>query len=99
MLRIRETPEFATLMSCNGLSQPRCLRWHGWLPQLTPRRVDPPWAVSISDTVDACLETALGSYLVDPGSDWDPGWDRDDILDTFGQVLGQPSIWTYGSWR
>ena len=64
---------------------------------LTPRGVDSPWPVAISDSVDACLETVLGDYPVLPGEDGNPGWDPDDIADMAEDVPGQPNILTDGS--
>ena len=64
---------------------------------LSPRRVQPPWAVAEVDSVDAALETALGVYPVHPGGDWRPGWDPEDIVDLADSVPVHPNIWTDGS--
>ena len=79
-VRIREHPEFIPLMKLDRSNWPRCLAWHGWLPTLSPRRVQPPWSVAEVDSVDAALETALGAYPVHLGGVWRPGWDLEDIF-------------------
>ena len=70
---------------------------NGWLPQLSPRRVNPLWAVAVSDTVDAGLEDAPGAYPVVPGSEWDLHWDPEDIVDMTASVPDVPNILTDGS--
>ena len=89
--------EFLTLLTLDRSSWPRCLLWHGWLPALSPRRVQPPWAVAEEDCVDAAVETALGAYPVQPGDAWGPGWDPEDISDSGDSVPSYPNIWTDGS--
>ena len=49
LVRIREHPEFASLVACDRSNWPLCLSWHGWLPALMPRRAQPPWAIAIVD--------------------------------------------------
>ena len=83
MVRIREKPEFASLMACNRSSLPRCLAWHGWLPMLTARRVEPSWAVAVGDGVDASLEVASGAFPLDPGGAWNPGRNPEDVVFSF----------------
>lgn len=39
----------------------------------------------------------MGSYAVDLGRSWEPGWDLDDITDMSEGVLGHPNIHTDGS--
>ena len=97
LVRIREHPEFLPLMALDRSNWPRCLAWHGWLPSLSSRRVQPPWAVAEVDCVDAALETALGAYPTHPGEVWMPGWDPEDISDLADNVPGHPNIWTDGS--
>ena len=58
--RIREHPEFASLMKCDRSAWSRCLAWHGWLPTLSPRRVRLPWAIAVDDSVDAALGRSFG---------------------------------------
>ena len=96
-VRIRELPEFQPLMKLDRGAWPRCLAWHGWLPALSPRRVQPPWAVAEVDNVDAALETALAAYPVHPGHAWRPGWDPEDVSDLADDVPAFPNIWTDGS--
>ena len=96
-VHIRNHPEFIPVFKLNRSSWPRCLAWHGWLPALSPRRVQPPWAVAKVDCVDAALETALGAYPVHPGEAWRPGWDPEDISDLAEDVPAHPNIWTDGS--
>ena len=79
LVQIREHPEFAPLFRLNRSVWPRCLLWHGWLPSLSARRGQTPWAVAEIDNVDATLESALGAYPVVPGDTWLPGWDPADI--------------------
>ena len=97
LVRIREHPEFLTLLELDRSTWPRCLAWHGWLPTLTCRRTQPPWAVAEVDSVDAALETALGAYTIHPGGAWNPGWDPEDIVDLTDNVPNHPNIWTDGS--
>ena len=97
LVRIREHPEFLPLMTLDRSSWPRCLAWHGWLPALSCRRVQPPWAVAEVDSIDTALETALGAYPVHPGGAWSPGWDPEDIVDLADGVPSHPNIWTDGS--
>ena len=97
LVHIRNHPEFIPLFKLNRSSWPRCLAWHGWLPALSPRRVQPPWAVAEVDCVDAALETALGAYPIHPGEAWRPGWDPEDIFDLAEDVPANPNIWTDGS--
>ena len=97
LVRVREHPEFLPLMTLDRSSWPRCLAWHGWLPTLTCRRVQPPWAVAEVDSIDAALETALGAYPIHPGGAWNPGWDPEDVLDLADDILNHPNIWTDGS--
>ena len=52
LVRIRRDPEFAAFMACDRSSWHRCPFWHGCLPMLTPRGVQPPGAVAIADSVD-----------------------------------------------
>ena len=96
-VHIRNHPEFIPLFKLNRSSWPRCLAWHVWLPALSPRRVQPPWAVAKVDCVDAALETALGAYPVHHGDAWRPGWDPEDISDLAEDVPAHPNIWTDGS--
>ena len=97
LVHIRENPEFLPLLKLDRRAWPRCLLWHGWLPALSPRRIQPPWAVAEVDCVDAALETALGAYPIRPGEDWKPHWDLDDIEDLANSVPAHPNIWTDGS--
>ena len=63
--QVRDLPEFATLLRRDRSRWPRCLLWHGWLPQLAERR----------------LESALGAYPADLAGCWVPPdfWDEEDI--------------------
>ena len=90
-VRIREHPEFSSLMACDRRSWPRCLAWHGWLPALSPREIHLPWAVPMADGADAALECAWGAYPVHPGSLWDSCWDPEDVNDLAGDVLANPT--------
>ena len=85
---------FSPFWRLDRSSWPRCLAWHGWLPALSSRRVQPPWAVAEVDSVDAALETALGAYPIYPGEAWRPGWDPEDVSDFAENVPGLPNIWT-----
>ena len=97
LVSIWEHPEFLPLMVLDRSSWPRCLAWHGWLPTLSSRRVQPPWAVAEVDSIDAALETALGAYPIHPGEAWSPGWDPEDVLYLTDNVPNHPNIWTDGS--
>ena len=97
LVLVREHPEFLPLMKLDRSTWPRCLAWHGWLPSLACRRVQPPWAVAKVDSVDAALETALGVYPIRPGSELNPAWEPDDIVDLADNVPNHPNIWTDGS--
>ena len=90
LTHIREDPQYATLMAHDTSERPRCLLWHGWLPQLTTRIDKSPWAVSTSDSVDACLVTALGGYPIDPGAECGSHCTTEDIADLVDEVPGQP---------
>ena len=59
--------KFVPLLTLDRSSWPRCLAWHGWLPCLSARRGQFPWAVAEVDNVDASLESALGAYPAVPG--------------------------------
>ena len=80
-------------MNLDRSTCPRCLPFHGWLPTLSPRRVQPPCAVAEVGSVDAALERALGAYPVHPSEAWSPGWDPEDISDS----AANPNMWTDGS--
>ena len=84
-------------MACYRGTWPHCLAWHGWLPALSPRRVHPSWGVTVVDCVDASLESAPGAYPLDPGGNWHPQWDPEDIADKADNVPANPNIWTDGS--
>ena len=62
---------------------PRWLAWHGWLPMLTARRVEPSWAVAVGDGVDASLEVASSAFPLDPGGAWNPGRNPEDVVFSF----------------
>ena len=79
-VRIKEHPEFISLMRRDRSTWPRCLAWHGW-PTLFPRRVQPPWAVAEVDSVHVAMESALGVYPFHLHEAWRPGWDPEDISD------------------
>ena len=72
-----------------------CLAW--LVTCLSPRRVQPPWAVAEVDCVDAALETALGAYPVHLHEAWRPGWDLEDISDLAEDVPPHPNFWIDGS--
>ena len=63
--RIRECPDFVPLVGCDRSTWPWYLAGHGWLATLSSRRVQPPWAVAVANTVDAALEKARGWHPVD----------------------------------
>ena len=68
LMEIAQYPEFPALPVGDRRMWFCCLAWRGCPSMLTPRRMDLPWALSISDSVGACLETALGTDLVLPGA-------------------------------
>ena len=92
-VRIKEHPEFIPLMRRDRSTWPRCLAWHGW-PTLSPRRVQPPWAVAEVDSVHAAMESALGDYPIHLHEAWRPGWDPEDISDLAEDVPPHPNVWT-----
>ena len=90
LVRVRESPEFPSLLACDKICWPRCLLWHGWLPMLAPRRVGSRWAAAISDSVEAAFGVCARMLIR-----WLPGWDREDIA-VMSDVPGQPNLWTDG---
>ena len=92
LTHIREDPQYATLMAHDTSERPRCVLWHGWLPQLTTRIDKSPWAVSTSDSVDACLVTALGGCPIDPGAECGSHCTTEDIADLVDEVPVQPDM-------
>ena len=93
---VRDLPEFATHMSLNRSSRPRCLLWHGWLPGLSGLSDKDPWASSFGDPAFGYLELCLGAYPVDFSRSWTPPeyWDADDIA---LEMSEHPNVWTDGS--
>ena len=52
-----------------------------WLPGLTGRMYDKPWALSFGELASFHLERCLGAYPVDFAAAWTPPgyWDADDM--------------------
>ena len=80
-LHERELPEFASLMSLDRSTWPRCLLWHGWLPGLNSGGGRSSWAVCFGQLACCKLERRFGAYPVDASAFWTPPhyWDVDDI--------------------
>ena len=89
-----ELPELATLMALDRSNCPRCLLWHGWLPELSCAGESDPWATSFGDLACCKLECRLDAYLSDTSASGTPPdyWDADDIAlamsDTAASGLG-----------
>ena len=70
LVEIRENPEFHDLMGMDKGHWPRCLLWHGWLPQLSGVNGASPWAADASESASYLVETALGQYSSRLVSEW-----------------------------
>ena len=93
---MRELPDFASLMSLDRTTWPRCLLWHGWLPGLGGGGGRSSWAASFGQLACLELERCLGAYPADSSGHWTPPdyWDVDDIA---LEMSDHPNIWTDGS--
>ena len=69
-VEIRENPEFHDLMRMDKGHWPRCLLWHGWLPQLSGVNGASPWAASAADSAGYLVESALGGYSSGLCAEW-----------------------------
>ena len=94
LVEIRENPEFYDLMGMDKGHWPRCLRWHGWLPQLSGVNGASPWAVSAADRAGYLVESALGgsSGLC---AEWGPS-DEYDEVEAASLMPENPNVWTDG---
>ena len=75
---------------------PRCLLWHGWLPQLSGVNGGSPWAASAADSAGYLVESALGGYSSGLCAEWGlpDGFDADEVA---ARMLDSPEIWSDGS--
>ena len=62
LVEIRENPEFHDLMRMDKGHWPRCLLWHGWVPQLSGVNGASHWAASAADSAGYLVDSALGGY-------------------------------------
>ena len=62
LVEIHEHPEFHELMEMDKSFWPRCLLWHGWLPNAL--WCDSPWADTASESAHYLVEASLGSSSV-----------------------------------
>ena len=76
-----ESPQFAQLMSQDRTKWPQYFLWDGWLPGMSPRTCDAPWAVVASGLACSTLEMTLASYPLHSGSSWCPERDSEVIQD------------------
>ena len=72
LVEIRENPEFHDLMREEKAHWPRCLLWHGWLPQLSGVNCASPWAASADESAVCQVEVALGGYSSGLCTEWGP---------------------------
>ena len=72
LVEIRENPEFHDLMGMDKGHWPRCLLWHGWLPQLSGVNGASPWAASAADRAGYLVKSALGGYSSGLFAEWVP---------------------------
>ena len=96
LVEIRENPEFHDLMRMDKAHWPRCLLWHGWLPMLSGRNGDSPWAGITAESAHYLVETALGGYSSALVSAWSPPDDFDPSAAS-RLVPDHPNVWTDGS--
>ena len=96
LVEIRENPEFHDLMRMDKGHWPRCLRWHGWLPQLSGVNGASPWAASAADSAGYFVESALGGYSSDLCAECGPSDEYDEVEAT-SLMPDHPNVWTDGS--
>ena len=82
LVEIRESPEFHDLMRMDMAHWPRCLLWHGWLPQLSGVNGASPWAASAADSAGYLVETALGGYSSRLITEWSPPDEYDQVANS-----------------
>ena len=70
LVEIRENPEFHDLTRMDKVHWTRCLRWHGWLPQLSGVNCASSWTVSAADSAGYLVESALGGYSSGLCAEW-----------------------------
>ena len=90
LVEIRENPEFHDLMRMDKGHWPRCLLWHGWLPQLSGVNGASPWAASAAGSAGYLVESALGGYSSGLCAEWGPS-------DGYDVMPDHPDVWTDGS--
>ena len=93
---MRELFEFASLMSLDRTTWPRCLLWHCLLPGLSGGGGRSSWAASVGQLACLEIERCLGAYPADSSGHWTPPdyWDVDDIA---LEMSDHSNIWTDGS--
>ena len=96
LVEIRENPEFHDLMGMDKGHWPRCLLWHGWLPQLSGVNGASPWAASAADSAGYLVESALGGYSSSLCAEWGPS-DEHDEVEAASLLPDHPDVWTDGS--
>ena len=85
-LELRRSRKFAYLKKQDRTKWPRCMLWHGWLPDLTARPTGSPWAVAAGDLASHDLEKSLG-YPLCTDSPW---W---CVLDARDMSLQVQAFW------
>ena len=75
---------------------PRCLLWHGWLPQLSGVNGASPWAASAADSAGYLVDSALGGYPSGLYAEWCPS-DEYGEVEAASLMLDHPNVWTDGS--
>ena len=78
------------------ISWPRCLLWHGWLPQLSGVNGASPWAVSAAGSAGHLVESALGVYSSGLCAEWGPSVEYDEV-EAASLMPDDPNVWTDGS--
>ena len=96
LVEIRENPEFHDLIRMDKGHWPRCLLWHGWLPQLSGVNGASPWAAGAADSASYLVESALGGYSSDLCAEWGPSGEFDEF-EAASLVPDYPKVWTGGS--
>ena len=96
LVEIRENPEFHDLMREEKARWPRCLLWHGWLPQLSGVNCASPWAASADESAACQVEVAIGGYSSGLCTEWGlpPGYDE---VEAAFLVPDHTNVWSDGS--
>ena len=92
-VHLRESLEFHYIVNLDRTNWPRCLLWHGCLPELSCWVWSIPWAGEAGDVALNSLETALGSCV---DADRDP-FQEMDLGSVERNLAANPVIWSDGN--